>query len=94
MVSRGARSARGRSRQGEVIVTPNVIRLALLAAVNAAFDVIENADGVVDAPRLVSSTPRRRAPVRPPATPSQPPSELERQAARQELQRMGVKVPR
>lgn len=75
-------------------MTPRVLRLALIAAVNAAFDVIENAAGVVDAPRIAPSTPRRRAPVRPPATPSQPPSEVDRQAARQELRRMGVKVPR
>lgn len=75
-------------------MTPRVLRLALIAAVNAAFDVIENTDDVINAPRVPAPALRRRAPVRPPAAPSQPPSELDRQAARQELRRMGVKVPR
>lgn len=75
-------------------MTLHMLRLALLAAVNAAFDVIENGDGVVEAPRVAPRGSRRRAPVRPPTVPSQPPSELDRQAARQELRHMGVKVPR
>lgn len=72
-------------------MTPRVIRIALLAAVNAAFDVIENAHGGVDAPTVAPKPTRRRAPVRPPATPLRPPSELDREAARQVLRRMGVK---
>lgn len=79
-------------------MTSHVLRRALLAAVNAAFDVIENADGVDPVPTrpppALRTPPRRRAPARPPAMPSQPPSELDREAARQELRRMGVKVPR
>lgn len=71
-----------------------MVRAALLAAVNAAFDVIENAAGVIDRPRIAPGVQRRRAPVRPPAGPSQPPTNLDREAARQELRRMGVKARR
>lgn len=75
-------------------MTPRTLRLALVAAVNAAFDVIENDDGVIAPPRAATSTQRRRASVRAPAAPSQAPSELDCQAARQELRRMGVKTSR
>lgn len=75
-------------------MTPQLIRIALLAAINAAFDVIENVHRGHSAPAVASKPTRRRAPVRPPVAPSQPPSELEREAARQELRRMGLKVPR
>lgn len=80
--------------EGNASMTLHVLRQALLAAVNAAFDTVENANGVVEAPRISSNTPRRRAPVHPPVAPSQTPSEVDRQAAVQELNRMGVKVPR
>lgn len=72
-------------------MTPRVIRRALLAAVNAAFDVIESAHRGDDAPSVSSKPARRRAPVRPPTVPEQQPSDLDRAAARQELRRMGVK---
>lgn len=77
-------------------MTLRQLRLAILAAVNAFFDVAETGAAPLGAQgsREKAAASRRRAPVRPPAPPPSPPSDLDREAARQELRRMGVKVPR
>jgi hypothetical protein len=71
-------------------------RLAILAAVNAFFDVAETSDDASDiVPSRGTVRPTiRRTGVRPPVTPAETPTEVDRAAARQELRRMGVKVPR
>lgn len=71
-------------------------RLAIIAAVNAFFDVAETSDDALDIiPSRGTVRPvKRRTGVRPPVVPAEAPTEVDRAAARNELRRAGVKIPR
>lgn len=73
-----------------------VWRAAFHAAVDAFFDVAEAEGEPLDtaSPRGTVRPTKRRTGVRPPVVPAEPPTEVDRAAARNELRRAGVKFPR